>query len=79
MNGATLEKVRAAAADLFHLPKETITARSSPERIEAWDSLGHLNLILALESQFCIEFVPEEFGEMNTIGDIAKLVDAKLP
>ena len=42
-----------------------------------WDSVEHLNLILALEMQFGIEFEPEEIEQMKSIGQIALLVESK--
>lgn len=73
-----LDRVRSIAADLFHLPEEKITPASSPEHIDAWDSVQHLNLVLALETEYSIEFAPEEFDQMKTVGSIAALVESKL-
>lgn len=36
----------------------------TPDSIEYWDSVGHLNLIVALEEEFDIVFEPEEIEEM---------------
>jgi len=71
------EKVLEIAADLFRLAPERINEHSSPELIEAWDSVQHLNLILALESEFNLQFEPEEIDQMKTIGDISAIVFAK--
>jgi len=78
MPASITERVRVIAADLFHLPPERITEQSSPELIEDWDSVQHLNLILALESEFKLHFEPEEIDLMKTIGDVSALVAAKL-
>ena len=71
------DQVRTAAADVLRVPPERITAASTPENIESWDSVEHLNLILALETQFGIEFEPEEIERMKSIGQIALLVESK--
>ncbi len=71
------ESVQRIAADLFQLAPERIQADSSPETIGNWDSVQHLNLILALESEFDVQFEPEEFEEMKTIGRIATLLESK--
>ena len=78
MTNTILEKVRDIAADLFHLPAEKITPQSSPQQIESWDSIAHLNLILSLEAQFDLELAPEDLGDINTIGEIAALVEGRL-
>ena len=72
-----LDQVRMAAADVLRIPLERITEASTPESIEIWDSVEHLNLILALETQFGIEFEPEEIEQMKSIGQIATLVESK--
>lgn len=72
-----LDQVRMAAADVLRIPLERITEASTPESIEIWDSVEHLNLILALETQFGIEFEPEEIERMKSIGQIATLVESK--
>jgi acyl carrier protein len=45
--------------------------------VESWDSVQHLNLVLALEEQFGIQFEPEEMDAMKNIGAIAGLVARK--
>lgn len=71
------EKVRQIAADVLQVPDETITLFSSPESIETWDSVQHLNLVLALEREFQLQFDPEEMDQMRTIGDIASIVEKR--
>ncbi|MGA7590895.1 MAG: acyl carrier protein [Candidatus Sulfotelmatobacter sp.] len=72
------EQIRRIASDLFAIPVERITACSSPESIEAWDSIQHLNLILAVEERFNLQLTPEETEQMTNIGEIAKIVDRRL-
>ena len=72
-----LDQVRTAAADVLRVPPQKITEASTPACIESWDSVEHLNLILALEMQFGIEFEPEEIEQMKSIGQIALLVESK--
>jgi acyl carrier protein len=71
------ERVRSIAADIFHMPRGRITLNSSAENIEAWDSLQHLNLILALEQEFDLQFEPEEIEKMNSLEQIIRVLEAK--
>jgi acyl carrier protein len=66
------------ASDLFGVPADRITATSSPETLENWDSVQHLNLVLALEEKFGMQLSPEEIEQMKSIGDTAKLIESKL-
>jgi acyl carrier protein len=72
------EQIRAMASDLFGVPVEQITAASSPQTIENWDSIQHLNLVLAVEEKFGVQLSPEEIEEMKNVGETAKLVESKL-
>ena len=74
---SVFQKVQAISADVFQVPVAKITADSSPQTVETWDSLQHLNLVLALEQQFGIQFEPEEMEQMKTLGAVADLVKAK--
>ena len=54
-----------------------LTDETSPDDIETWDSLGHVNIITAIEDEYDIEITPEEIGELKTIGDFKKLLNQK--
>lgn len=54
-----------------------ITAETSPKTLESWDSLQHLNLVLALEESFGVQISPEEADSMTSIGAIAQILDQK--
>ncbi len=71
----TLEQVRHLASDIFSVPADAITPESSPATIENWDSMQHLNLVLAIEEKFGVQLDPEDIEKMKTIGAIANLVD----
>jgi acyl carrier protein len=75
---SVLDQVRLMAADIFNVPLENVGAESSPDTIENWDSLQHLNLVLALEQHFGLEFVPEEIEQMLSIELISMLIQEKL-
>jgi acyl carrier protein len=72
------DQIRTLASDIFGLPADQITPASTPETIETWDSIQHLNLVLALEEKFALQLSPEEIEQMKSIGDVIKLVEGKL-
>lgn len=78
MSETITEQVRAIAADLFEVPVEEVTESSSPETIEAWDSLQHLNLMVELQMQFGVNFTPKETATMTSIASVAAVLDTKL-
>jgi len=77
MDETIATQVRQIAADLFQVPLDKVTPASSPETLEAWDSVGHLNLVLALESQLGISLAPEDIEKMKTIADVIALVQER--
>lgn len=78
MSADILNEVRGVAADVFAVEAGTLDARSSPEHIETWDSVQHLNLVMALEGKYGIQFEPEEMERMKNLGEIASLLRNKL-
>lgn len=58
------EKIVNAMSLVFEIPGNEIDENSSADTIENWDSLRHLNLVLALEEEFGISLPDEEVGNM---------------
>jgi acyl carrier protein len=61
---ATDAALRQLMADVFGLTAGAITDDASIDTIEAWDSLKHLNLVLALEERFGVSFTEQETVEI---------------
>jgi len=78
LTSSILDQIRGVASDLFNIPVDRITAASSPETIEMWDSIQHLNFVLALEEKFGLQLSPEEMEQLRNIGEAAKLIESKL-
>jgi len=78
VTASTFERVRGIASDVFGLAPQAISADSSPETVEKWDSAHHLNFILALEEIFQLQLAPEETERIQNIGSAAEIVDEKL-
>ena len=54
------DKLKQVLADVFGVDAKTINDATSMDTVAEWDSLRHLNLVLALEQQFNISFSGEE-------------------
>ena len=50
------ELIKNVMSAVFEIPSEEINDKSSPDKIELWDSLKHMNLVIALEEEFEMEF-----------------------
>lgn len=53
---------------------ETMTA----DDVEGWDSFSHINLIIAVELEFNIEFQQNEVMRFENVGDLLKAVESRL-
>lgn len=69
------EKVLEILKDLFEL--DSVDKTCSQTSCEKWDSMGQLNLVVELESEFDVTLEPEEIGEMRCFDDIINILKAK--
>jgi acyl carrier protein len=74
MSDAVLDQVRSMVADVFNCRVDQVTPQSSSETIEGWDSLHHLNLVLALEERFGISIDPWQASELTSVEAIVEAV-----
>ena len=70
------EKILEILKNLFEL--ETVDETCSQNTCEKWDSMGQLNLVVELESEFDLSLEPEEIGEMKSFDDIIRILKIKL-
>ena len=70
--------VRQVAADVFNLPLERVTRETSAESVQNWDSVQHLNFVLALEASLGLTLEPEDIERMRTVGAAIDVVRGKL-
>jgi acyl carrier protein len=56
--------LRQLMADVFGVEVGQITEDASIDTIDAWDSVRHLNLVLALEERFAVSFTEQETVEI---------------
>ena len=78
MDSLVLDKVTRVLSDVLECPLDTISLKTTTDDIEEWDSLNHLNLILALELEFQVRFKPEEIQRMLTVESIVNVVREKI-
>jgi acyl carrier protein len=60
----------AVVAETFGIDLTEIDDSSSPDTVAAWDSLGHVTLIIQLEAAYGVSFAPEETMAMTNVGAI---------
>ncbi|NQV18394.1 MAG: acyl carrier protein [Armatimonadetes bacterium] len=70
------DRIKNVMSAVFEIPADSIDDDSSPESIESWDSLKHMNLVVTLEEEFDITLNDDEIFEMINYPFI-KLIIAK--
>ena len=59
----------------------TISDATSADDIDGWDSMAHINLIIAIEKKFKVKFAVGELATLarrgQTVGDMMKILAAK--
>ena len=63
---------------VFDVDPSSVSKASSPETIENWDSLRQMNLIVALEDEFEIQFDDDDLEILVNFELIEKLVNQKI-
>ena len=74
----TLETVREIMEDVFDVDDLTVTTATKADDIEEWDSLSHIRLIVAIERKFGIKFKNAEIEGLMNVGDLVRVIDAKI-
>jgi acyl carrier protein len=58
------QKLKQVLSRIFSISLDMITDNASPDTIENWDSVRHMNLVLALEEEFDFEFTDDQVVEI---------------
>jgi acyl carrier protein len=73
----TLEQLNEVFQDVFEDDDLQVQAQTSARDIDDWDSLMHVNLVLAVESRFGVRFTSTEVAGLKDVGELMALVEKK--
>lgn len=72
-------RICAVMGAVFGIDPSAISDEATPGNIEQWDSLRHMNLVLALEDEFGIRFPDEQVEQLISFRLIELSVRELLP
>lgn len=72
------EKIKEIFRDIFDDEELLIQDSTNSSDIEEWDSLNHINLVVAIESELSIKFDLEELSNFKNVGAMIDLIIIKL-
>jgi acyl carrier protein len=55
-----------------------LTRETTANDVEDWDSLSHINILVAAEKEFGIKFDMRELKPLRNVGDMIDLIQGKL-
>lgn len=74
----TMETLDGVFRQVFDDDTIEITPETTADDVDGWDSLSHVNVILAVESKFRIRFTSKEILGFRNVGDMMKCIEGKL-
>ena len=72
------EKLNEIFIDVLDLDECELTDTTSANDIEEWDSLSHIQLIVAIEKAFKIKFTSLEIMKWANVGEMVNSMEEKL-
>lgn len=67
-------RIKNVMAAVLEISADELNDKSSADIITSWDSLRHMNLVIALEEEFDIQFPDKEIVEMLSFPLIKSIV-----
>lgn len=56
-----------------------LTSDLTAADVDGWDSLNHINIVVAAEAAFRIKFKSAELEDLKNVGELVSLIEVKLP
>ena len=69
--------LRNLLADTFGVAPEEVTPEMSSTSTEGWDSFAHLQAILAIESEYGVQFDPQRIPELTSVAKMQQALEQK--
>lgn len=67
---------------VFHNVFDNDTIELTPgltaDDVDEWDSLSHINLMIAIELEFGIEFLQSEIQNFANVGELTETIEKKI-
>jgi len=73
------EKVSAVFRKVLDQPGLVIEDATTADDVDGWDSLTHVELIVAVERAFGVRFTTKEVKVLSNVGDLVRLVEKRAP
>ncbi|NMB70790.1 MAG: acyl carrier protein [Bacteroidales bacterium] len=72
------KRIEKVFREVFSKPSFVFSPGLSAADVPEWTSLQHVRLIAALEKEFALQFEFSELVEIETVGDIIRVIEQRL-
>lgn len=72
------DKMKEIFTDIMDLKDIKLNDETSADDIEEWDSLSHIQIIVAIEKAFGIKFSSQEMITWKNVGDMVDCIQNKI-
>ena len=73
-----LERLQKVFSTVFDNEAIEITPELTADDVDEWDSLSHINLMIAIELEFNIEFDQSEIQNFANVGELVSTIEKKV-
>ena len=77
MNYEILDRINKIFQIYFDEESLEVSAETTAHDIEEWDSLAQIGLVLSMEKEFNLRFVPADIERLKNIGEMVALIETK--
>jgi acyl carrier protein len=71
-------RLQEIAREAFRDDSLVLTDSMKPFEVAGWDSLGHVNFMLSVETEFGLEFSEQEFVRFENVRELKRMLTEKL-
>ncbi|HNY26362.1 MAG TPA: acyl carrier protein [Candidatus Sumerlaeota bacterium] len=75
---STLDDLNLVFREVFDDETLTVAPATTANEVDGWDSLSHVNLIMAVEGRFKIRFTQKELLTFKNVGDLLRAIESKI-
>jgi len=76
MGNSIDDRIKSVMASVFGVNAEEINDETTPHTISTWDSMKHINMIVALEQEFEVQLEDEEIAAMVSYPIVSATIQA---
>jgi acyl carrier protein len=73
-----ISKLTVLAKDIFDNEDVVLTETTKARDVDGWDSLTHIQFVVAIEKDFKVKFTAKEIQSWQSVGDVVALLLVKM-